>query len=180
MDNNSKHSEKRFSEFTEDTGFSTPKGYFDTIEDNFSAKLAEENLPKNNGFEVPKGYFESLEDQLVPKVKIPKKGKVISLKKRILKLIPATAAASVLLFISINVFISKKIEFTSEEIEIWFENNMDVLTNDDFALALEDVNFEDSPFLENAIESDEISQYLNEDDTYIFIEESETMVNELD
>ena len=71
---------------TEDikTGFTVPESYFTGIEDELFSKLIEEKLPKHNGFKTPKSYFEELEDLIIKKTK---KGKVITLKRKKIKLI---------------------------------------------------------------------------------------------
>ena len=164
-----------------DTGYSVPKGYFETVEDVFSMKLQEGSLPKGNPFETPKGYFENLEDRILSKVELPKKGKVISLRKRLIQWIPASAAACILLFIGINYYTGGVVEptFTNDEFTVWFDNNVTSITNDDISIALEDSDFEDASFLDGVIEDTEITDFLDEDETYKLIEDSDIFINEI-
>ncbi|MET2984275.1 hypothetical protein [Aureibaculum conchae] len=112
------------------SGFTTPKGYFNTLEDAVFDEMASEKFSKKDGFESPKGYFSTLEDNVFKKLKLEEdkketgykipenyletvedkvfttindKPKVIDFKTILLKrLIPIAAAASLLLFIFIN------------------------------------------------------------------------------
>ena len=86
---------------TEDikTGFTVPESYFTGIEDELFSKLIEEKLPKHNGFKTPKSYFEELEDLIIKKTK---KGKVITLKRKKIKLISVAASIALLLFFGSN------------------------------------------------------------------------------
>ncbi len=181
MSNTKKYTDDFLSEEPLHTGFSAPKGYFDSVEDAFSTKLLEETLPKLEGFHVPEGYFNSLEDQLLLQVTLPKRGKVISLRKRLIRWIPATVAASIALLITLNSIFPKNdsVEPTSDDVAAWFEENLSAISNDDLALAFEDIDFDESSLLDNAIEGDDINKYLDENDTYILIEDSDIFINEL-
>jgi len=44
------------------TGFKTPSGYFDTVEDAVLAKLTVEKFPLKEGFIIPDHYFDTVED----------------------------------------------------------------------------------------------------------------------
>ena len=112
------------------SGFKTPKGYFNTLEDTVFDKMASEKFSKKEGFKSPEGYFNSVEDKVFEKLKlendkkeagfiipenyletveenvfttINNKPKVIDFTSVFLKkVIPIAAAASLLLFIFIN------------------------------------------------------------------------------
>lgn len=61
-------------------GFSTPEGYFNSIEESIFRKIEEEQFPKKQGFEVPDGYFDTIEDRVLHAVSSSEeKTKVISL-----------------------------------------------------------------------------------------------------
>jgi len=90
-------------------GFSTPENYFDSVDDSVLASVIEQKFNTKNAFKTPENYFESFDDKLFSKLELPSREvKVISLKSRLLKMIPAAAAASILLFIGINNFLSTK------------------------------------------------------------------------
>ena len=183
MENNSGHiNQDWLSKLPKNSGHEAPEGYFDSIENSFSMKLAEQSIPTKDGFKTPEGYFDTLESRIIENFEFPKKGKVISLRKRMIKFLPTAAAASVLLFLSINIFLTENIlptEPSSDEIAIWFEENISTITNDDLTSLLSDEDFEDSPFLDDAIDTEDISKYLDENDTYILIEDSDISINEL-
>ena len=73
MENKDIHNDDWLSKLPKESGFEVPKGYFDHIEDEFSAKLREEFLPKNTGCETPQGYFDGLEDTILSKVELKRK-----------------------------------------------------------------------------------------------------------
>ena len=84
MENKNIHNEDFASKLPKNAGFDVPNGYFDDVEDGFSVKLREESFPNEVGFEVPSDYFDTLEDRILSNVELPKQGKVISLRTRIL------------------------------------------------------------------------------------------------
>jgi hypothetical protein len=168
MDNELKNSEDFIRELTSKSGFSTPTDYFDQVEDRFSSKLREEALPKNHGFKVPDAYFNGLEDAILAKV--VKQPKVISLRKRIIKMIPAAAAASVALFLALN-FISFEEEVTTQEIENWFKNDIYRISSDDITIAFEDIDLSDEESV-SSLNMDEIENYLENIDTSPLLNET--------
>lgn len=179
MENNSKHINKDWlSKLPNNSGHKAPEGYFDTIEDDFSAKLAEQHFPKTNGFAIPESYFDTLEDRILESIELPKKGKVIPLRTRMARFVNAAAAAIIILFIGVY-FNKYEIEPTSDEIAVWFEDNISAITSEDMTLALTDEDFEDSSFLNEEIDGDQIIKYLDENDTYILIKDSDISINEL-
>lgn len=181
MDNTSEHINLGWlSKLPKESGHKTPEGYFDTIEDDFSAKLAEQNLPIENGFKIPEGYFNTLEDRILENIELSKreKVKVIPLRTRVARFVNAAAAAVIILFVGIY-FNKYEIEPTSDEIAVWFEDNISTITSEDMTVVLTDEDFEDSSFLNDEIDGDEIIKYLDENDTYILIKDSDISINEL-
>lgn len=163
------------------TGFSVPKGYFDTIEDVFSMKLKEEKLPKGNAYSMPAEYFDCLEDRILSKVELPKKEKVISLRKRLIQWIPAAAAACIVTFVTLNIGGTTDMEtFTNDELTTWFDNNISTITNDDLSLALGDIELNQSSLLENTFGTEDIVEYLTTEDTSLLFEETTILENEND
>jgi len=86
------------------SGFKTPKGYFDDLEDGILSHYKLKQAAEDTGFKVPEGYFETLEDRVFNK--IPKKdgSKVIPLfnKKRVIATL--SIAASILLLFNLSLF----------------------------------------------------------------------------
>lgn len=79
------------------TGFETPKIYFDSVEDAVFSSLQSEKLKNSTsdpGYSIPEGYFDSLEDEVLSKIDKPET-KVISLNTRKL-LYTATSIAAIL------------------------------------------------------------------------------------
>lgn len=178
MDNKLKHSEDFLqSKIGKKNGFSTPKNYFEGIEENLFSTLSEENLPKEPSFNVPTDYFTNLEDTILAKVSSEEKQvKVVSLKTRVLKLIPIAAAASVLLFIGINNFSNGKItinDITSEELSSWFDNNPENLNSEEFAIVFEENDFEENELAEATIDETNLEEYLNLIDSSSLLNEFE-------
>lgn len=159
---------------TEDikTGFTVPESYFTGIEDELFSKLIEEKLPKHNGFKTPKSYFEELEDLIIKKTE---KGKVITLKRKKIKLISVAASIALLLFFGSNfIFNNNNTELSSEEIISWLDVNANSLSNDDIAFALTELNINDiNPYL--AIKNEDIVEsLLNSNDLDYLIEDINT------
>lgn len=150
-----------------ENGFSVPENYFEGVEDVVLSKMFEQDFPKDIAFSAPDNYFGSFDEEFLAKIDFPKKEvKVISLKSRILKFIPTTAAACILLFIGLNYFsTNEKISFetiSSEELELWFnDNNLNENSRD--LLEFVDADFTGNDIIEGdtSINDDDILEYLN-------------------
>jgi len=81
------------------TGLTTPKDYFDGMEDRVLNQIALENKTlKENPFSIPDGYFEKVEAQVLEKI-VKKQPKVVSiLQNRMLKYAASIAAMALLIF----------------------------------------------------------------------------------
>ncbi len=162
----------------EKSNFSAPKDYFNNIENRFFISLAEQNIPNKDGFSTPNSYFDSLENSILSKVKSKEKTiKVISLKQRFYKIIPAAIAASIALFISINYFTNKNTEINFDnlaqtDIENWFLESSSNITSEDIAtfINVDDINVND--FAYTNIDDDDIEDY-------IIYNENTTLLNEI-
>lgn len=162
------------------TGFSSPTNYFDNIEDAINAKLIEETLPKAHGFKISENYFDNLEDQIILKTKKEevqdfKQTKVISLKDKLLKIIPLAAAASIILFIGLNSYILDNNNTTNlnhisdDDMEYFLESNA-IHTIDIAAVFNNDIENESILSL-TTIEVESIEDYMNSiDNTYLLNE----------
>ena len=180
MDTKNKNSLDYIKSITQNkNGFSTPENYFDSVEDTVFSKIKEQSFSKENAFTAPKDYFEHFEDSLFEKINFPKKEvKVISLRSRLLKIIPAAAAASVLLFIGLNYFsFSDTASFesiSSEELENWLDESY--INNASSTVNFVDADFKDSNVLEedSSIEGEDIFEYLNTIDSSTLLTEIES------
>lgn len=176
MDNNKEHNKEL--NIPKNSGFEVPKGYFDSVEDNFSTRLKEESLPQDSGFTVPKDYFDSLEDSLMEKLS-EKETKVIPLRTRVLRF-ASIAAVFVFIFISIWNKPDTTEDLSSEEIAAWIDMNIeDIYANDIFEELDENVEFTEVDLLESSIENNSIDSYFDQNDTYILIEESQGIFDEI-
>ena len=180
MDTKNKNSLDFIKSITQNkNGFSTPENYFDSVEDTVFSKIKEQSFSKENAFTAPKDYFEHFEDSLFEKINFPKKEvKVISLRSRLLKIIPAAAAASVLLFIGLNYFsFSDTASFesiSSEELENWLDESY--INNASSTVNFVDADFKDSNVLEevSSIKDEDILEYLNTIDSATLLTEIES------
>ena len=87
------------------TGFSTPDNYFNKVDESIISIIKPTYLPKrSNTFSTPDNYFTTVENDIFEKLNIEKtkEVKVISLRKKLLQLVPFIAAASVLLAFAIS------------------------------------------------------------------------------
>tara|TARA_B110001454_G_scaffold213131_1_gene230835 strand:- start:3026 stop:3571 length:546 start_codon:yes stop_codon:yes gene_type:complete len=164
----------------ESPGFSVPPDYFETVEASFSNKLKENNFVKEKGFEVPDSYFNKLEDCILSKVSpTNREVQVISLKKRISKLIPIAAAASIALFIGLNSFIFNKTsensldKLTDSDVENWIANNINLIDINDFTITHSDVEFDEYLSIPNSISNNELENYLNHQENILQILEND-------
>jgi hypothetical protein len=177
-----------------DSGFKVPKKYFGVLEDAVFLKVFIETLENEVPYKIPKGYFESIEDRTLDTIKsnkkednfsipdnyfetiedrvfekINKSGKVIPLKSRFVKtFIPIAAAASLLIFITLQLFTDTNsndllASLEESEIENWIESGDLELSSYEIAEIYEDVNFEELEL--NQLYNDEnLIEYLDDID----------------
>ena len=176
MNTKNKYSLEHIKNLTQSkSGFSTPENYFDSVEDSVFTNITTQSFSKENAFTEPKNYFNNFEDSLFTKIDFPKKEiKVISLKSKLLQIIPAAAAASVLLFIGLNYFsFSETTSFesiSSEELENWLDEGY---INNTVTLEFVDEDFNNSNLLEedSSIDDEDILDYLNTIDNTTLLSE---------
>lgn len=149
----------------EETGFKTPKNYFEKFEDKIFLKLSEDKFPKESGFETPHLYFDNIDEKILEKVILKeKRSKVYSLKKRAFKMITYSAAASIILFIALNIFLTNNKQeinidsLTESDIEFWISNNE--INYDDIAIILEEEILNEDDFSLTSIKNESIEDYL--------------------
>lgn len=147
------------------TSFTTPNNYFKSVEDSFLLKLAEEKFPEKAGYYVPEDYFNKLDTIVLSKVtNQKKKTRVVSLKQKLLRIIPLAAAASILLFVGLNSFVfntEKQITIDSisdADIESWLTINN--LHYNDIALVLQEDILNDNEFSMANIQNETIEEYI--------------------
>lgn len=160
------------------TGFDIPENYFNGIEEKVFTTISSVNLPKENAFKTPSNYFNSVEDDIFAKLNLnnnkEKEVKVISIRKKILQLVPIAAAASVLLFIGLNYTNNTSTvtfdDITLADVESWYENGYGDTNNEDLAIAFNSSIIEDNDsFL--SISDENLEEYLNDIDNSDFINE---------
>lgn len=167
-----------------DSGFNTPKGYFDEFEERLMSDLnqdtgfrmkneseaqgpetlksgALDQVEKNHGFKVPENYFE---EDLSLKV-LPEKSKIISLGQRNTRTwLSLAVAASFLLFFGLKFYTApeKQLELADlkdDEIENWIDADLISFNTYEVAEAFYDVE------LETLMYSDEeVTDYLDQID----------------
>lgn len=168
MEHKSKNSEEFLKSILDKkSGFSVPKNYFSDAEDTFSSFLIEDKFPESNGFEIPDNYFDNVEENILQKINTTKKEtKVISLRSRIIKLIPASIAATIALFLTFNYLLNLNnddINFNTvaqSEIENWIIENANDLSDTDFATILNSEIMNENDFALTSIKNDEIEEYI--------------------
>ncbi|MBT8394388.1 MAG: hypothetical protein HKO81_09905 [Flavobacteriaceae bacterium] len=143
-----------------DSGFKTPKNYFDGLEDSIMSQINLNENVKDTGFKVPVDYFETLDDKILDKV--VQKPKVISLfTRRNLLYATGIAAALILMF---NI-IGNNNDFTFDDLELAsIENYLfteDIDTYEIASLLIEEELTTDN-FTENQISGEILEDYLLE------------------
>lgn len=143
-----------------DSGFKTPKRYFDSLEDSIMGHITLNENVKDTGFEVPDSYFETLDDKILDRA--GQEPKVISLfTRRNLLFATGIAAALVLMFNLIgnnNDFTFDDLEMTSIENYLYTE---DIDTYEIASLFTEEELITDN-FSENEISGEILEDYLLE------------------
>jgi len=151
------------------SGFKTPKGYFEGFTDDLLDKMSKEtsSLPNEDGFAVPEGYFDNLNKKVLDKV-TEKESKVIRLKPyRKYFYVAASVAAILIMVISIQQ--RGKSSFTFDDlartdIENYLEENELGLSTYELAEVLLTEELEVNDILNNNSELDDenIIDYLED------------------
>lgn len=177
MEDKIKHSENYLKSILgKENGFSAPKNYFENLDGQLSTIVSEERFSHERAFSTPSDYFENLEDNVITKITSEeKKSKVISLRQRMLRIIPATIAASIVLFISVNYFSKTNSEINFDnlaqsEIEKWFLENSTAFTSEDIAMFIPVENISISEFTFADISKDDIEDYIIDQDATLIHE----------
>jgi len=152
------------------SGYNVPTSYFESFEEQLYLNVSEASFPKKHGYATPNNYFTSLENTTLKKITKPqKRGRRIELKKKLLTYSTLATAACLLLFFSFyNAINTNSLHIDSladTEIESWLENNLQ-----DFSIAYEDIDIDETSFLLTTIEDSALEEYLNT---------TETIINEL-
>lgn len=149
--------------------FKTPKGYFDSFEDNLMEKLSEGNsiIPKDNAFKAPENYFETFNDRLA--YRMNNETKVVQLYP-VKKIIVAVAsiAAVVIVFLGLNWNTTDTVSFTdlaNTDIEAYFENHEFELSPYEIAEVIPVTNTDVFDMLNTSISEENMLDYLNENIT---------------
>lgn len=171
--------ENQNSKFPGKSGFSIPNGYFNSIDAIFYSKLIEEKLPIYNGFKIPENYFDHVEEKIISKIKIRKKETLLPLHRKTINLIPVAAAVIIMLFIGINFTVSQESALSRDEIINWFDNNTNAISNDEIISILTNEEIDEISQLNSIINNVSIETYMNANDTYLLIEESDLNLNEI-
>lgn len=121
------------------SGFKAPDDYFDnlsaTILSKWNGTYDSNIIPKSAGFSIPEDYFSNNESKLIETI-VPKVGKVISLRTKILKV---TSIAAVLLFTIMSPLFYNSIETKKSELAAlsYLEMNADELSVYEIGVLLE-------------------------------------------
>ncbi|UWX53696.1 hypothetical protein NYZ99_11060 [Maribacter litopenaei] len=149
--------------------FTTPKGYFDSFEDNLLDKINKETsgIPKKEGFNVPESYFDRFQENIMTKIReeesTPKVIQFLPIYKFVA--IAASFAAMVVLVISIDWNPAENLNFNdlaNSDIEAYFEDNELDLSSDEIAEVLPLEGYEINDFLEPQMTEENLLDYLNE------------------
>ena len=135
-----------------------PEGYFDGLEDRIMKAIYEESVLDKQldpGLKVPKGYFNTIEDSILDKIEDQKEPKVIQLFSRRNIMYASSIAAALVLMFS---FYFNKEETTFENIDVELVENYILDQNiDSYELAslLKDEDLETQNFLDSDIYTDD-------------------------
>ncbi len=93
------------------TGFTTPKNYFKSFEDNLYEHL---QVPHETGYKTPEKYFDTIEDVIFKKT-VDKSPKIVTLTKPRKWLYPISVAATIILCITLFLPNNNKLSFDDVE-----------------------------------------------------------------
>lgn len=144
-----------------DSPFEVPKDYFKTVEDKVIHTIKSNN--QKNDFSIPENYFETLEDSVFEKIR--REPKTIRLKNRFVKTFIPLAAASLLLFITFQLFNDTSstdllANLEVSEIENWIDNGDLELDSYEIAAIYENVDFEELE-INQQYNDESLIEYLN-------------------
>ena len=149
------------------TGFKTPKGYFEDFRDDLLNKMSKEasSLPNKDGFKAPEGYFDNLNKEVLEKI-TEKESKVISLKSY-RKYFYAAASAAAILILVFSIQWKNESSFTFDDlartdIEIYLEDNDLGLSSYELAEVLLTEEFEVNDILNSELDDENIIDYLED------------------
>mgnify|MGYP001822783286 CR=1 FL=1 len=149
------------------SGFKTPKGYFEGFADDLLDKMSKEtsSLPKEDGFTVPEDYFDNLNKKILEKV-AEKESKVIRLKPyRKYFYVAASVAAILILVLSIQQKGESNFTFDDlarTDIENYLEENELGLSSYELAEVLLIEELEVNDILGNDLDDENIIDYLED------------------
>ena len=157
------------------SGFTVPKGYFDSFDEELDAKIRANSFPKSPGFNTPEGYFDNFEIT----IEKPKpKGKLIEFSFSKFKY--AAAAAVVVGFLSTFYLLIPSNgsydklynNISQQEIDSWFDQNDIEISSIDMVAVYSDDLSEATDLLESNFNEQNITSYLQESsETEIVIDE---------
>lgn len=149
------------------SGFKTPKGYFEGFTDDLLNKMSKEasSLPYKDGFKVPEGYFDNLNKEVLEKI-TEKESKVISLKSY-RKYFYAAASVAAILLLVFSVQWRNESSFTFDDlartdIEIYLEENELGLSSYELAEVLLTEELEVNDILNSELDDENIIDYLED------------------
>lgn len=176
MKKETKHSNTIFQKVGKNHGFTTPENYLENLEDTVFSKFKVDALPKSTGYKIPTNYMNNIEEDILSKVVINEKQiKVITLKQRMLKLIPYAAVASMVLFIALNSFVFQSDanlnldSLDDADIEYWLNNND--INYTDVAAVLETEIANENDLSLTTLNTNNIEDYLISTDEYSIFDE---------
>ncbi|MEM9141778.1 MAG: hypothetical protein AAGA86_02250 [Bacteroidota bacterium] len=148
--------------------FKMPRGYLEGFNSDLLKRLEENQgitIPKNDGLGIPEGYLEGFNERLKEKLET-QEIKVVSLPAwRNYFYAAASIAAAILVFLGINGYPGNQFTYgdlAQADIESYFDDNDFGLSSYELAetLALEDM--EGNDILEEALEEQNIMEYLDD------------------
>jgi len=149
------------------SGFKTPKGYFEGFTDDLLNKMSKETsgLPNKDGFKVPEGYFDNLNKEVLEKV-TEKESKVISLRSY-RKYFYAAASVAAILLLVFSIQWRDKSSFTFDDltrtdIEIYLEENELGMSSYELAEVLLTEELEVNDILNSELDDENIIDYLED------------------
>ncbi|WP_372935646.1 hypothetical protein [Seonamhaeicola sp.] len=143
-----------------ESGFKTPEGYFNSLENNIMSELKLKELATKSGFNTPNNYFDTLENNILDKVTEEKAPKVIQLFSRKNIIYASSIAAAILLLFNLSIFENKPSfdNLDNETVENYILNEN--IETYEIASLLSDDELTEENFVEFDFEEETVENYI--------------------
>lgn len=151
-------SEAKLSEIAETSGLNKPKDYFEGLEDVILNTAKLNEKVSTSGFKIPEDYFETLENTIITK----QEPKVISLFNKKTLLYASSIAAAIALFFSLSIFGDASVTLADVDTELIDNYVLNETQATDIATLFTETELENTSFIDYNLSDDTLDNYLED------------------